>query len=67
VGLLGVAPVTALLDVLFLGEPLSPAQIIGGILVLAGIFTVNRRSKAPVTSQTAGANSALHTTATPAT
>jgi drug/metabolite transporter (DMT)-like permease len=44
VGLLGVAPVTALLDVVFLGEPLQLAQIIGGTLVLAGIFVVNRRT-----------------------
>jgi hypothetical protein len=42
--LLGVAPVTALLDVVFLGEPLQLAQIIGGTLVLAGIFVVNRRT-----------------------
>jgi drug/metabolite transporter (DMT)-like permease len=46
VGLLGVAPVTALLAVVFLGEPLTAAQIFGGTLVLAGIFTVNRRTDA---------------------
>jgi drug/metabolite transporter (DMT)-like permease len=42
--LLAVMPVTALLAVLFLGEPLQPAQLIGGTLVLAGIFAVNRRT-----------------------
>jgi drug/metabolite transporter (DMT)-like permease len=42
--LLGVAPVTAFLDVMFLGEPLSIAQIVGGTLVLAGIFVVSRRA-----------------------
>jgi drug/metabolite transporter (DMT)-like permease len=47
VGLMGVAPVTAFLAVIFLGEPLSPAQIIGGTLVLAGIFAVNRRASKP--------------------
>lgn len=44
--LLGIAPVTAFLAVMFLGEPLTPAQIIGGTLVLAGIFAVNRRTAA---------------------
>lgn len=44
VGLLGVVPVTALLDVIFLHEPLQLAQIIGGTLVLVGIFVVNRRA-----------------------
>jgi drug/metabolite transporter (DMT)-like permease len=42
--LLGVVPVTAVLDVVFLGEPLSAAQIVGGTLVLAGILVVNRRN-----------------------
>lgn len=46
VGLLGVAPVTAILAVIFLGEPLTAAQIVGGTLVLAGIFAVNRRTHA---------------------
>ena len=45
VGLLGVAPVTAILAVLFLGEPLTAAQIVGGTVVLAGIFAVNRRAE----------------------
>jgi drug/metabolite transporter (DMT)-like permease len=49
--LLGVAPVTAFLAVMFLGEPLSPAQIIGGTLVLAGIFAVNRRVGSPVSAR----------------
>jgi len=42
--LLGVMPVTALFAVIFLHEPLQMAQIIGGSLVLAGIFVVNRRT-----------------------
>ena len=42
--LLGVMPVTALFAVIFLHEPLQLAQIIGGSLVLAGIFVVNRRT-----------------------
>jgi EamA-like transporter family. len=40
--LLGQAPVTALLAVPLLGEPLSALQIAGGALVLAGIYVVNR-------------------------
>ncbi|MES2358209.1 MAG: DMT family transporter [Gemmatimonadota bacterium] len=43
VGLLGQAPLTALLAIPLLGEPLSASQIIGGVLVLAGIYVVNRR------------------------
>jgi drug/metabolite transporter (DMT)-like permease len=43
VGLLGQAPLTALLAIPLLGEPLSASQIIGGVLVLAGIYIVNRR------------------------
>jgi drug/metabolite transporter (DMT)-like permease len=40
VGLLGQAPITALLAVPFLGETLSAAQVVGGALVLAGIYVV---------------------------
>jgi drug/metabolite transporter (DMT)-like permease len=34
---------TALLAVPLLGQPLSPAQIIGGVVVLAGIWIVHRQ------------------------
>jgi len=40
VGLLGQAPLTALLAVPLLGETLGAAQIVGGALVLAGIYVV---------------------------
>lgn len=43
VGLLGQAPLTALLAIPLLGEPLIASQIIGGVLVLTGIYVVNRR------------------------
>ena len=42
VGLLAQVPLTALLFVPLLGEPLNAAQLGGGALVLAGIFVVNR-------------------------
>src|SRR4029078_10791181 len=42
VGLLAQVPGTALLAMLFLGEPLSEVQILGGAVVLAGIYVVNR-------------------------
>jgi drug/metabolite transporter (DMT)-like permease len=42
VGVLAQVPLTALLAVPTLGEPISPAQIAGGVLVLAGIYVVNR-------------------------
>jgi drug/metabolite transporter (DMT)-like permease len=42
VGLLAQVPLTALLAVPLLGEPITPPQIVGGVLVLAGIFVVNR-------------------------
>jgi drug/metabolite transporter (DMT)-like permease len=45
VGLLGQAVVTALLSMPLLGEYLSMNQVIGGILVLAGIYLVNRQSR----------------------
>ncbi len=43
VGLLAQAPLTALLAIPLLGEPLIASQIIGGALVLIGIYVVNRR------------------------
>ena len=43
VGLLAQVPLTALLAIPLLGEPLHSAQIAGGALVLAGIYIVNRR------------------------
>jgi drug/metabolite transporter (DMT)-like permease len=42
--LLAQAPLTALLAVPTLGEPLAAAQIIGGLLVLSGVYVVNRRA-----------------------
>ena len=42
VGLLAQVPLSALLAVPLLGEPLSIAQIAGGALVLGGIYVVNR-------------------------
>jgi drug/metabolite transporter (DMT)-like permease len=44
VGLLAQVPLTAVLAIPLLGEPLHPAQIAGGALVLAGIYIVNRRT-----------------------
>jgi drug/metabolite transporter (DMT)-like permease len=45
VGLLGQAVVTALLSMPLLGEYLSMNQVIGGVLVLVGIYLVNRQSR----------------------
>jgi drug/metabolite transporter (DMT)-like permease len=45
VTLLAQGPLTALLAAAFLGEPLTSAQMIGGTLVLLGIFLANRRSR----------------------
>ena len=45
VALLGQAPITALLAVPLLRESLSALQVLGGGLVLAGIFVVNRTPK----------------------
>lgn len=45
VGLLAQVPLTALLAIPLLGEPLHTAQIAGGALVLAGIYIVNRRAQ----------------------
>jgi drug/metabolite transporter (DMT)-like permease len=44
VGLLAQVPCTAILAALFLGEPLTPIQLAGGAVVLAGIYVVNRYS-----------------------
>jgi len=41
-GLLAQVPLTAILALVFLHEPLSVAQLAGGIIVLAGIYVVNR-------------------------
>ena len=43
IALLGQAPITAVLAVPLLGERLSPLQMLGGALVLVGIYVVNRR------------------------
>lgn len=43
VGLLAQLPLTAVLAALFLYEPITPPQVAGGALVLAGIYVVNRR------------------------
>jgi len=45
VGLLAQAPLTALLAIPLLGEPLAATQVIGGVLVLVGIYVVNRRAE----------------------
>ena len=42
VSILAQVPLSALLAALFLGEPLSSAQIGGGLVVLAGIYVVTR-------------------------
>lgn len=42
VSLLSQGPLTAILAAIFLHEPLSLAQIIGGVLVLGGVFLANR-------------------------
>ena len=46
VGLLTQLPLTALLAAVLLHEPITGAQIIGGALVLAGVYVVNRRQSA---------------------
>ena len=45
VGLLAQVPLTAILAVPLLGEPLTPPYLAGGALVLAGIWVVNRDSR----------------------
>jgi hypothetical protein len=42
VGLLAQVPLTALLAVPLLGEPLTGPYLAGGVQVLAGIYVVNR-------------------------
>jgi drug/metabolite transporter (DMT)-like permease len=42
VGLLAQVPSTALLAMVLLGEPLTALQLLGGAIVLAGIYVVNR-------------------------
>lgn len=42
VGLLAQVPGTAVLAMLLLGEPLTAIQVLGGVVVLAGIWVVNR-------------------------
>ena len=44
VGLLAQVPLTALLAVPLLGEPITTSYLIGGALVLAGIYVVSSRS-----------------------
>jgi drug/metabolite transporter (DMT)-like permease len=44
VALLGQAPITAILAVPLLGESLSALQVLGGAMVLGGIYVVNRKS-----------------------
>jgi drug/metabolite transporter (DMT)-like permease len=46
VTLLGQSVVTAILGIIFLQEALSVADLVGGLLVLSGIYLVNRRSPA---------------------
>ncbi|MFL5560179.1 MAG: DMT family transporter [Gemmatimonadaceae bacterium] len=46
IALLGQAPITAVLAVPLLGEHLTPLQALGGGLVLAGIYVVNRTPRA---------------------
>lgn len=41
--LMAQAPLTALLAIPFLGESIGLAQVLGGVLVLVGIYLVNRR------------------------
>jgi drug/metabolite transporter (DMT)-like permease len=45
VTLLSQGPLTAVMASMLLKEPLTGAQVIGGVLVLAGIFLANRRSR----------------------
>ena len=45
VSLLSQVPLTAILAALLLAEPLSTSQILGGVLVLAGVGLASRRSR----------------------
>jgi drug/metabolite transporter (DMT)-like permease len=47
VSLLAQVPATAILAMLLLGEPLSAVQIAGSVIVLAGIYIVNRMDGPP--------------------
>jgi drug/metabolite transporter (DMT)-like permease len=47
IALLGQAPLTAILAVPLLGERLSVLQVVGGALVLGGIYVVNRQPHSP--------------------
>jgi drug/metabolite transporter (DMT)-like permease len=47
IALLGQAPLTAILAVPLLGERITLMQVIGGVLVLAGIYVVNRTPHVP--------------------
>ena len=49
VTLLGQSVVTAILGVFILNEGLSPAIIVGGTMVLIGIYLVNQRAQSSVT------------------
>ncbi|MEO7457258.1 MAG: DMT family transporter [Gemmatimonadaceae bacterium] len=51
IALLGQAPITAVLAVPLLGERLGAMQFLGGGLVLAGIFVVNRTPHRPETDE----------------
>jgi drug/metabolite transporter (DMT)-like permease len=51
VALLGQAPITALLAVPLLGESLSLLQVVGGALVLLGIYVVNSTPHRPETDE----------------
>lgn len=51
VSLLTQAPLTALLAIPFLGEHLSWWQVLGGLLVLAGVLIVNRAPRAAVEAE----------------
>jgi drug/metabolite transporter (DMT)-like permease len=45
VGLLMQLPLTAALAAMLLGEPITGSQVIGGGLVLAGVYVVNRKAE----------------------
>lgn len=48
IALLGQAPLTAILAWPLLGERITALQVLGGTLVLAGIYVVNRTPHAPI-------------------
>jgi len=45
---LGVAPLTAVFAWVIFGERMSPADIAGGVLILAGVWIVGRRERADI-------------------